>query len=90
VVDPQHRPQGLPELDGQGQVGRADLLGRVQQAVAGQEPAERFRAVELIVVVLEVDGVDQRLDRHELPRDGLVACRRLHHTLLMSHRMKHR
>jgi len=46
--------------------------------MAGQEAPQRLRAVELVVVVLEVDGVDQRLDGHQLPRDGLVACCRLH------------
>jgi hypothetical protein len=78
VVDPQHGPQGLAQLDGQGQVGRADRLGGGQEPVAGQEPPQRLGAVQLVVAGLEVDGVDQRLDGRQLPRDGLVACRRLH------------
>jgi hypothetical protein len=80
VVHPQHRPQRLAQLDGQLQVGLPDRLGGTEQPVAGQEPPQRLRAVQLVVVVLEVDGVDQRLDHHELSRNGLVACRRLHLT----------
>jgi len=72
--------RGSPQLEGQGQVGLADRLGGVQQALPGQEPAQRLRAVELVVVVLEVDGVDQRLDGRKLSRDRLFACHGLHLT----------
>ena len=73
MVDPQHGPERLAQLDSQGQVGLVDRVGGGQQPLADQEPPERVRAVQPVVVVLEVDGVDQRLHGHELPRDGLVA-----------------